>query len=613
MRNSGSNSVLRVRESGEARCIPKLCGADMELGNSILGLEVAKGSGALASQLLLREIDGLPLPPKHQSAGTVLCEALSHGQGSTQFSTATASPNQSGSGYNPQDRDRKFLQANGGCAYIDLDHLELCLPEVLSARDHVAASHAMLRMAREAQQSVNAKLREGLKIVVLANNSDGQGNSYGSHVDFLITRRAWDNLFARRLHNLLFLATYQTSSIVFTGQGKVGSENRTPPVPYQISQRADYCETLTGLQTTVNRPIVNSRDEPLCGSRRDAREQPATADMARLHVIFYDNTLCHVASLLKVGVMQIVLAMIEAERIKPGLALEDPLDALLRWSHDPTLHARARLTSGRQITAVELQLLFLEEAEQFVARGGCEGIVPDAQFILGLWADTLGKLRTRDYTALAPRLDWVLKLQILQRARQQRPDLDWDSPQLKHLDHMYSSLEDGLYWAYERGSLLETLVTDVEIDRFQHEPPDNTRAWTRARLLRLARPEQVESVDWDSITFSLTSKNYWPRQRTISLANPLGFGKAACVSLFETSTTLDEALDLLGAPSTDPSAGNSTSQGWLYQNATPATTLPGNSQDPAAPNATLMRPGALTLDQTKKQKKGDNDESTRTN
>ena len=121
---------------------------------------------------------------------------------------------------------------------------------------------------------------------------------------------------------------------------------------------------------------------------------------------------------------------------------------------------------------------------------------------------------------------------------------------------MYSSLEDGLYWAHECDGLVETLVTDAEIDRFQHEPPDNTRAWTRAMLLRLAGPEQVESVDWDSITFSLTSKNYWPRRRTISLANPLRFGKAACAKVFETSATLDEALDLLGAPSTDPSAGN---------------------------------------------------------
>ena len=144
MQNSELSSVPGVRESGEGCCVAKLCGADMELGNFLLGREMAKGSGALASQLLLREIHGLPLPPKHPFAGTVRGEGLIRGDGSTQFSTATYSPSQSGSGYNPQDRDRKFLQANGGCAYIDLDHLELCLPEVLSARDHVAASHALL-------------------------------------------------------------------------------------------------------------------------------------------------------------------------------------------------------------------------------------------------------------------------------------------------------------------------------------------------------------------------------------------------------------------------------------------------------------------------------------
>jgi len=48
----------------------------------------------------------------------------------------------------PQDRGRRFLPTNGGCAYIDLDHLELALPETLSAFDHVAYWRAMLHVAR---------------------------------------------------------------------------------------------------------------------------------------------------------------------------------------------------------------------------------------------------------------------------------------------------------------------------------------------------------------------------------------------------------------------------------------------------------------------------------
>jgi proteasome accessory factor A len=531
--------------------MPKLCGADFELGNLVLGMDLPRGTGALASHLLLREFDGLPLSRKNQSvcycpACTARRRALEYGYTTAESLGEECSMTKYGSGYNAQDWGRKFL-SNGGCAYIDLDHLELCIPEVLSAHDHMAASHAMLRKARAALQTANARLPEGKKIVGLANNSDGQGHSYGSHLNFLLTRRAWSDLFERRLQHLLFLAAYQASSIVFTGQGKIGAENNRPPVPYQISQRADFFEVLMGLQTTWNRPLVNSRDEALCGPWYGHQASPDSANKARLHVIFYDQILCHTASVLKVGVMQIILAMIEAGRIRTSFTLDDPVEAVRQWSHDPTLQRHAQLASGRKLTAVELQLHFWEEAERFVVGGGCAGIVPDAQRILELWGDTLRKLRARDYPALARRLDWVLKLQILQRARQQRPDLEWSSPEIKHLDLMYASLDDdGLYWTFEKNGLVDTLVTDAEIERFRTEPPENTRAWTRANLLRLAEPQQVERVDWDSITFSLKGDDYWRRESTVNLTNPLGFTRTACEQVFQNGATLEEALEILG-------------------------------------------------------------------
>ena len=123
----------------------------------------------------------------------------------------------------------------------------------------------MLRIARTAMVNANEKLPAGRQIQVLVNNSDGRGNSYGSHLNFLITRRCWDNIFRRKIHYMLYLAAFQASSIVYTGQGKVGSENGAPEVEFQLSQRADFFERLVGSQTTHNRPIVNSRDEALCG------------------------------------------------------------------------------------------------------------------------------------------------------------------------------------------------------------------------------------------------------------------------------------------------------------------------------------------------------------
>src|SRR6185312_4896745 len=42
------------------KLFPKLCGADIELGNFVLGVQSNRGTGFEASRLLLREIDGLP-------------------------------------------------------------------------------------------------------------------------------------------------------------------------------------------------------------------------------------------------------------------------------------------------------------------------------------------------------------------------------------------------------------------------------------------------------------------------------------------------------------------------------------------------------------------------
>jgi proteasome accessory factor A len=390
--------------------------------------------------------------------------------------------------------------------------------------------------------AANEKLPRGQKLQLLANNSDGRGNSYGSHLNFLISRRAWDNIFHRRIHHMLYLASFQASSIVYTGQGKVGSENDAPQVEFQLSQRADFFERLVGSQTTMNRPIVNSRDESLCG---------ATEEMARLHVIFFDNTLCEVATLLKVGVMQIVLAMIEAGRVNVNLILDDPVESLLRWSHDPRLEARAAMTSGKRLTAVELQMLFLEEAKEFVESGACLGVVPRAEEIIALWEDTLLKLAAKDFDSLASRLDWVLKFSLLDQVIHDRPELSWDSPEIKHLDHLYSSLdeEEGLYWAYERSGMVERIVADDRIEHFTASPPEDTRAWTRAMLLRSVERDAIDDVDWDEIRFRVESGRFRSKYRRFEMANPLAMTRADAVSAFETSETPNELLDALEAES----------------------------------------------------------------
>ncbi|MBM3320564.1 MAG: proteasome accessory factor PafA2 family protein [Candidatus Eisenbacteria bacterium] len=515
--------------------LPKLCGADVEVANFVEGAWSGSGSGREASRALLREIRGIPGRNERWTR-------TGGGNGSGRGGVRVRGGEPPAAGEDPREIGRVFLPENGGCAYIDLDHLELCLPEVLDAREHAAAWHAMLRIARSALVSANARRDGERKIRILVNNSDGLGHSYGAHLDFLVARRAYEDIFDRRMQYLLWLASYMVSSIVFTGQGKVGSENGAPAADFQISQRADFFECLVGPQTTYRRPIVNSRDEALVGGWIRGSALTLRDLMARMHVIFYDSTLAYAAGLLKVGVYQVILAMIEAGLAgETDLILEDPLAALRLWSRDLEFRRPARLLSGERLTAVELQRRFREKAARFAERDDCGGAVPGAKEILDLWGETLERLEGRDLSALAPRIDWALKLLILRGAMDAHPELDWGSPKMKMLDHLYSSLDpdEGLFWPYERAGMVEKPVPESAVERFMHEPPCGTRAFTRAMLLRRADPETVESVDWDSIRFRMSDGAV---RRTVRLWNPLGFGRSATEPLFRNGSSIEEIV-----------------------------------------------------------------------
>ncbi len=68
--------------------------------------------------------------------------------------------------------------------------------------------------------------------------------------------------FARIAH---LITPHFVTRQIFAGAGKVGSEtagNAGRDITFQISQRAEFFEEEIGLETTLKRPIVNTRDEP---------------------------------------------------------------------------------------------------------------------------------------------------------------------------------------------------------------------------------------------------------------------------------------------------------------------------------------------------------------
>ena len=88
---------------------------------------------------------------------------------------------------------------------------------------------------------------------------------------------------------------------VVTGSGRVGIGPSGDEPGFQLSQRSDYIEVEVGLETTLKRGIINTRDEP-----------HADADKyRRLHVIIGDANLAETSTYLKVGTTSLVLDLIE--------------------------------------------------------------------------------------------------------------------------------------------------------------------------------------------------------------------------------------------------------------------------------------------------------------
>jgi len=544
----------RVRSSARALygAVPKVIGSDTELGNIVIGGHPSRlGSGYAASRALLREVDGIAAG----SSGMQIYAGTNSGY-QPHFYYGYGHSTAGGSGFHDQDWGRKYL-TNGGCCYIDLEHFEICTAEVSNARAFEAAWKAMLRISQQALLDANSRLPEGQQVVATANNSDRNNSSWGGHISLLVSRPLFDALCVDHVFlPQAFLMAYQCSSIIFTGGGKVGAENSRPHVPYQISQRADFFETLHGSQTTHQRPLINTRDEPLCGRRSSwssgGPDIDAAENLARLHVIFYDTTLAPVSTFLKVGVLQIIVAICEAGYFDPNLRLLNPLDAVLRWSHDPDLRACSRNAAGMNVTAVEHQLQFLELAKGFVERGGCDGVVHEAEAIIALWEDTLLKLQQRDIDALATRLDWVAKRRVLEQIIE-RQNLGWDSPQIRHLDVIYSSLdpEEGIYWSLDRAGLMESVTTEEEIRYLMSDPPDDTRAWTRGKLLQRGGSEIVDQVNWDRVRWRIQEEGAGVAYRLFSLDNPLRHTRAETEQHFTAPHKLLDLAEALGAQALD--------------------------------------------------------------
>jgi proteasome accessory factor PafA2 len=414
------------------------------------------------------------------------------------------------------------ILTNGARLYVDHAHPEYSSPEVTNPRDAVLWDKAGEQIALDACRFASVAGEPDL--VLYKNNTDNKGASYGAHENYLMSR---STPFGDIVKSLI---PFFVSRQVICGAGRVGIGQDGRHHGFQIAQRSDFFEVEVGLETTLKRPIINTRDEPHADPEKSRR----------LHVIIGDANLAETSTYLKVGTTALVLDMIENKYFTEDLAIRNSVASLRAVSHDPTLQHLLEREDGRTLTAVQLQWEYFNLASKYVGERQGADVDPDTAGVLATWESVLTRLE-RDPFECATELDWVAKLKLLESYRE-RDGLDWDDAKLHLIDLQYADIrpEKGLYHRLVRLGRIKRILDDAEVTAAMHDPPTDTRAYFRGRCLE-KYPDSVAAASWDSVIFDLPGHDSLQRVPTI---DPLRGSKAHVGELIDTSST---ALELFSA------------------------------------------------------------------
>lgn len=381
-----------------------------------------------------------------------------------------------------------MMLSNGARFYVDHAHPEYASPEVSNAWDAMvydAAGDVVLNTAAENIQELYQQGTSVLRgydpappIKIYKNNVDGKGAAYGSHENYQYSRNTDFQTLVQAL--IPYFVTRQ----VVIGAGRVGIGPAGETDGFQISQRADYFVQEVSLETTLNRGIVNTRDEPHANA----------VHFRRLHTIIGDANMSQTSNLLKLGMTKLVIDAIENEVDFSDLRLVDSVADLKSVSHDLTLGHKLSLVDGRTLTALEV---LAEYRSRVTAEDDTD------QLVLDKW-DEVVALLAEDPLQTSHLLDWTAKYALIKGYVDR--GVDWSNAKLKLIDLQYTDIDPAksLYHALLRKGRMTALVSEDEIMQAAEHPPKSSRAYFRGRVSEKFG-EDVIAASWQTMVIKYAS------------------------------------------------------------------------------------------------------------
>ena len=394
---------------------------------------------------------------------------------------------------------------NGSRLYLDVgSHPEIATAECDSLTqllNHEQAGDLVVdELARRAEEALAADRIDG-RVYLFKNNVDSVGNSYGCHENYLVSRHLPLRNLGKQL--LPFMITRQ----LICGAGMVGRATGGYQPGFVLSQRADQVWEGISSATTRARPIINTRDEPHGDSSR----------FRRMHVIVGDSNMSETTFALKVGATLLVLEMVEAGVELPDFEMHNPIGHIRDIARDMTGGTLLDLKAGGTVTALEVQEATLAAATQWLEERPDEGTpTEELRRVVDLWTRQLEAIRTQDFSRVDREIDWVIKLNLLNRYRERLGE-DWGHPKLAQVDLTYHDIRPGrgLFPLLESRGLVDRWTTDEAIREAVDTAPQTTRARLRGQFIARAGELGVPvTTDWVHL------KVNEPEPRVVELLDP---------------------------------------------------------------------------------------------
>lgn len=372
---------------------------------------------------------------------------------------------------------------NGARFYNDHGHPEIATPECWGLDELMLQDLAGERIVNQAAEAYT--LATGLTVRIYKNNTDFHGASYGCHESYLSPRALGYERLRSAVGPLL------VARQLVCGAGKSGSESGSR-CEFQLSQRADFMDVDSSVDTLFRRPVFNTRDEP-----------HADVDKwIRLHVIAGDANMAPASTRRRVGLVKLALWLEEAGEC-PNWRIRNIAQAFRNVSQGIDSGCRIELEGGGWTDAASILDSYCSAAIRvFGLRDGLNSGSPEhdawstAAEVLALLGD-LSECPDR----FAQQVDWAAKRKML-RAFAEGEGIQPGDKRLQAYDLAYHLLDeqDGLYFALEQMGEVAARPESGEIERRIVESLEPTRALARGTAVSKYK-DHLQGVSWGCLRF----------------------------------------------------------------------------------------------------------------